>query len=683
MTPKADRPTAPSRHGFAFPDGIAALALVAMVYLLYGTTLRLWWTFDDLFHAHFLLTHRPVAYCFSPEVWGRLPFQMFTPLQFLSYHADLALFGLVPAALYAHQLLALALAAVALYLAFRLWLSRPLAWAAALLFLLGIPCASWAIQLMLRHYVEGLALAALAVWVFVEALRRGRPSLLALSATLYFLAMLEKEVYVPLLALLALLPEGAWRARRRSLGLHALALVLYLGWRWAMLGTLFGGYGLANRPSELPGLVGGLPTRLAGAVIGDVGPASLVLLGCLLAGLAFLAWKRPGSLWLVGASLVLIVGPIVPVAQNVNERFGALPWLLAVAGFVFGCRELAVRSAGGRRAAIVLVAVAAAAALVSNRLDWSRRYAAADRMSAEGRFFLSMAPGDLLRSPRIPPAAMTEVRWLKEERLRLPRGSGWFADDVFLCGAGAAKGRIWAYDDSRRGFADVTARAAQAASRFCSGLRREAPLSARFESSAGAVFWTLGPYEEGRYALVFDAGVASLPVARTAGYRTRSRRLTLMVRYESPAGWVTYSPPLSMDFREAKRFRWERGMGDTPPGRATPGVSSAPGATGSGPKTSEARVLSPRPTHPMLVKVVASCPPDCGVLVQGEVETSTREFVHRFFFPARAVGAVAPSRTEVEEMRLVTFPPDSKDWVVNCPVCGRPIRVEPSAAAGA
>ena len=83
--------------------------LASAVFVLYGRTVRLWWTFDDLFHAHFLLTHSPLGYRFSPEVWGRLPFRMFTPLQFLSYHADLALFGLQPERFYVHQLLALAL----------------------------------------------------------------------------------------------------------------------------------------------------------------------------------------------------------------------------------------------------------------------------------------------------------------------------------------------------------------------------------------------------------------------------------------------------------------------------------------------------------------------------------------------------------------------------------------------
>jgi hypothetical protein len=84
----------------------------------------------------------------------------------------------------------------------------------------------------------------------------------------------------------------------------------------------------------------------------------------------------------------------------------------------------------------------------------------------------------------------------------------------------------------------------------------------------------------------------------------------------------------------------------------------------------------------MRVKIVASCLTRCGVLVQGEVETSTREFIHRFAFPTSAADAIAIPRTEVEEMRLVTFAPDSKDWYVDCPLCGTPIRIESVGSTG-
>lgn len=77
----------------------------------------------------------------------------------------------------------------------------------------------------------------------------------------------------------------------------------------------------------------------------------------------------------------------------------------------------------------------------------------------------------------------------------------------------------------------------------------------------------------------------------------------------------------------------------------------------------------------MRANVFASCQGGCGVRVEGEVETSSREFIHRFLFPAGAGKLEAPP-TEFQEVRLATFPPDSKDWFVDCPSCGKRIRID-------
>jgi hypothetical protein len=83
----------------------------------------------------------------------------------------------------------------------------------------------------------------------------------------------------------------------------------------------------------------------------------------------------------------------------------------------------------------------------------------------------------------------------------------------------------------------------------------------------------------------------------------------------------------------------------------------------------------------MLLKVNASCRPECGVLVRGEVETTSREFIHRFTFPA-GMGVPGPPRTEVEETLLATFGPDSKHWFVPCPGCGAMIRLDSAVSWG-
>jgi hypothetical protein len=532
--------------------------LAAFVWILYHPVTRLWWMDDDLFHLHFLSMHSALEYCFSPRVCRLMSDNLFTPLPYVSYSLDLALFGRSPAAFHAHQLLALFVAAAALYAAFRRWLSPSLSGFAASFFVLGIPSAFWVLDLMLRHYLEGLIWAALALIGFVEAIRRTRPGLSILSSVFYFAAMSEKEIYVPLFVFLLFLPEGSWRGRLRLLRWHVVALLMYLGWRWVMLGTLLGGSGWAIRPRELPRLIATLPVRIGDKIFSGPPAFIAILLGCVLAGATWLAWRRRGTLNVVALSAILILGPLIPAAQSTDERFGTLPWLLICVLFVFGCQDLLATSFRARRAAVLLLLVGFSAAFICNRADWRKKYAWATQMSTEGRFFLSMLPSDLLRHPRIPPGAMNETRWFKEESLGLPKGSGWFADDVYLCGAASPAARVWEYDATQARVREVTAEVRSAAIRYCSSLRLSAPLRAEFESLGNVVFWHLGPYSEGRYSFVLRKGIESFAVPAEAGYQALPKNLSLMVRYASPAGWITFSPELTMDFQSTARFRWER-----------------------------------------------------------------------------------------------------------------------------
>lgn len=79
-------------------------------------------------------------------------------------------------------------------------------------------------------------------------------------------------------------------------------------------------------------------------------------------------------------------------------------------------------------------------------------------------------------------------------------------------------------------------------------------------------------------------------------------------------------------------------------------------------------------------RIVANCPAPCGVRLEGEVDPVSREFVYRFLFPEGSGSAAAVPRTEVAGTHLATFAPDSKDWFVPCPACGR--RIPFGAPAG-
>jgi len=535
---------------------VLLLTSAAATWALYGRVLRLWWTNDDFYVLH-VLRGRSLAEAFlSPGVWRQS--RMFTPLLMLSFDADLRAFGLRPEAFYAHQLLALAAAAAAVAAVLRLWLPWTLALVASLLFLSGVPTIAWAQELLVRHYAEGLILAAFATRLFVLSIRRGRRALAWGSGLLYLGAMLEKEVYVPLAALLLLLPEGEPRTRLRRLLPHAAAFAAYLAGRYAVLGALGGGYGWTVEAGELPGLIAGLPAKVARQFAGGNPAWDALLLAVLAVGIA--AAVRDGgrrAAGLLAAALALSVAPIAPVSKAFQPRYAVLAWLAVVVAFAFGCAALLRAGARSRSVGIALAAAACVAAAAVHVHAGETSYAAAGRMSAEGRFFLSMRDGDWLRRPAIPAAAMNELRWLKEDALGLPRGSGWFADDVYLCDHADRISRMYEFRDVERAVVDATSVLPAQRSRYCASIR-DAPLEAAFTYAGGDFSWELGPYASGGYAIVYGDGIERFDVARRDGYRHHASVFTVRIRYESPEGWRTFSPDIPLDFRASPRIRWER-----------------------------------------------------------------------------------------------------------------------------
>ena len=83
------------------------------------------------------------------------------------------------------------------------------------------------------------------------------------------------------------------------------------------------------------------------------------------------------------------------------------------------------------------------------------------------------------------------------------------------------------------------------------------------ESQGRVLRWRLGPYADGRWHLVFQDGVEAYEVPRRGAFHIGDPAdLILRVRYDSPRGWSTYSPPLRLDFKSEigrrQRFAWSR-----------------------------------------------------------------------------------------------------------------------------
>ena len=542
-------PPAPRRSaGEAIPDLAVAAALIATVLLLYQQVLRLWWTHDDLFVLHYLSEHRPWQYCLEPQVWRQLPMRMLTPLLFLSTHLDLGLFGPDPRAQYAHQLAAAALGFLAFYAVLRLWLPPLTAGLGTAVALAGAPAASLMPLPSTRHYLEGLLLAALSILLFVRAGRR--PTLaLSLSALCYLAASLAKEVFVPLVLFYPWLAPGGLGRRLRLSAPHLGAFLFYLGWRLYMLGTLGGGYGWSVGAADLPRLAAALPLKLVHAMVGPAPLAGAVLLAALAAGAVAACWGRPRAALLLLAAAVAAAGPILPASTEMEPRWALPLWLVLAAALAFGCDRLArgLRGSRASRAAAVLLAgLAVIPAVAVNRRSWAESYAAAERTSVENRALLALPAGEYLRHPSGPPASLHELQWFRQAYLHQPPGGSWFFDDLFLCALPPAAG-VREYDPRSRRVEDVTARVPGLRAAHCGSIRNDAPLRVDLLLADGNLRWRLGPYTTGTWSLVAAGGQDAYPVPTAGGFQVpRLGAVTLQVHYASPAGWHTYSPPLSV-----------------------------------------------------------------------------------------------------------------------------------------
>jgi hypothetical protein len=559
----------------ALAVAVAGLAFAGMIWALYRQALHLWWADDDFIAIRLLSTFRPMELLLHPAPAAELP-RMVTPLLFLSLAFDLRTFGLDPHGAYLHQLAALAFCALSLYAALRQWLPAPWSAAGAGLFLLGPPVASLALIVTSRHYAEAITLAALAVAAYGLALKRDSAAWALASTALYLASTLAKEITLPLPLVLPLLPrprgESAAEPRRwiRLVAPHAAAIALYLVYRRVTLGVWGGGYGWTVARGDWPRLVLALPLRIAREIAAGTAPG-WVLVAALAAGLLLLALRRPAAIPLLAVALLAAMAPVLPVSQAMAPRYAVAAWTAASLALVVAVFDLvSARTAPaltGRRAAIciavLIAATATVSALAANRAAWAAGLAEMERKSAENLAFLDLRPGDFLRRPREVPATLYELTALRRDRLgRGMGGGGWFADDLFLCTALPRGARVWSYDDATRRVVEVTARLPALSASYCGAIRGRAPLAAEIASDGEAVTWRLGPYREGRYALVMRDGIESIDVPRVGGYQRRGvKRLDLRVRYESPAGWVTYSPSLALDVSRAPVARWERPAG--------------------------------------------------------------------------------------------------------------------------
>jgi len=470
-------------------DFAVGAAVIVLVWLLYRKVTRLWWTYDDAYTLHVVTSHSFRDFFTSADVW---PQKLYTPLEKVAYKLQLAWFGLNTVRWFMLHLVVASAAAVSLYAASRCYFRPLAAFVSAALFVAAVPLCSQTTELGSTHYFQAIALACVAVVLYVRALRANRYGPAVASAAFYLLSMFAKETVVPLVVLLIALPERDVRTRARYAAGHAVALLAYLVARRAVIGTLLGGYGWAVERGEWPSLILSLPRKLILGMAGRGVVAGAILLALLAIGVAAsLRTRRAIVLFVV--ALLLAVGPVVPVSKEMQRRYVVMPWLCLSIAFVAGAETLrrppGVRASRPRATAVSAVAMAddrarrpvgagetpalrrralaailliatPAMAVVANRQEWRYEFARTKRMSDEARVFFDLPSNGLLRAPIVPPAAMGELTWLKTDYAKREPGAGWFYDDIYLCRHDVQGRRFWQYDARSREVRELTTRSA-------------------------------------------------------------------------------------------------------------------------------------------------------------------------------------------------------------------------------
>lgn len=532
---------------------LSALAVPQMLLLFfYLPTLGNGFSIDDPCHLVYVQDHGLWA-SFHDRA-NQISAMNFTPFYPLSFGLDYRWFGLDPTGYYAHHLLSFALLLGAVYLALILYL--PPIGATFVLTAMGLATITvyLANTLMVRHYLEGLAWAALALVSYVLAARRGCWRWALAGAVLYLAAALNKELYVPLVGILPFLPEGNWRRRLRAWAPFALAAAGYIAWRGFMQNQeVVAGYSgapLLSLPlveyvriliAKLPLILAWSPWLLAGFV------------AFIFALLARAVVSRP---WTAGGLVVVwsgaILAPIIPVIPMLTDRYVLLLVFGLFAALFIGLYQW---SWAWRSRWLVL---GGGVALLLTELHATLPVYHADRaaqraLRAESRFMLANHDADtLLITPNT--HCFSAYNTLRERAGHAPKPFANSPCTVLTDG-----------DFHFMAFQQDQIQPLAGAAAQCPGLN-PTPLTVQLTIEQGQARWAFGPMTEERYQVQFSNGEI-FPILRQNQLSVKNllsildlQMITQRFRivYTTPDGQTTLSDWLESDFQSETRIQWQR-----------------------------------------------------------------------------------------------------------------------------
>ncbi len=538
-----------------------------LFWLLYHQVLNAWWEFDDPAILHYVETIGPFASFFDPQQKFN---HFYTPLQHLSLGIDYEFFGLTPAGFYWHHLLSLSAVILLAYAVLSLFFAPLLASMIVSLFIVSVPTAQVTHYLMVRHYVEGLALSLIAVWVYVQAVKQERWTWAVLGSLFYLLATLAKELYVPLVIALAWLPIGIVKTRIRLLIPYIVVAILYTLLRFYMLGEhVFSSYiqtttwqNILNFPATFLNIMGW-----------DALWQWLPLLGLVIIfGIAL--WRK--SLFLGLSSLVWISMAFIPLIPII-WKIATFYYYLFVFGLLFfvgygiafnHLGELLAHSVWRNLIIMGWFLILLLANLLPVQTEQLRMQTLMQARKIQGEFLMysNSSSTVLIYDYDFAP----NLIYLRDKVLAQTNGVNWCLKDDCLCAIHYPGYTAKQYVNGQWQTKRLSNQGA------CEKIRELSVVLTL--TPPNQVTWHLGPYSynQGQYYVSTSLDAYGQSSSRPTFYRIMPqgthtffgrpllKPLTLIVKYESSEGWQTYSPRLVLDPKPVNeqglvKVVWQRG----------------------------------------------------------------------------------------------------------------------------
>jgi len=523
--------------------GVSMLVVLA----LYGGVLKGWWCCDDPQILKHAVTYSPWEYFSKPEAWRALIPYSLTPWLSLTYDLDHTIWGLNPLGYYAHNLVVIALCACLIHQISRQWVDMWHAVGGALLFLVGSPIMVASQQLMVRHYIEGLFFYLVALWLLIRELQQGTGRSGWLAGLAFAIAATAKELYLPLGFVPLLLPMGSFKKRLQVAWPLLLVMLLYVPWRWYMLGDVVGGYTPAGSlgRSDLTAALGqfaNIPGLLLVAPWFGLSAVGLTTIFLLLKN------KKNGWVLLVVLPVLLLV-PLIPLARMPGIGAGSERYFIVLWAVVsIGASVVLGRVAGGfvaRLCTLAVLVVLVVSAWINTRQVRTRILPELQEQQVQGRALVTAGSRDVIYlTSAVATWYVSGIMDLRKDFGQTAPPPLLVADELDLDRVSLMDHRVMRYDHVSRTMIDITPSVPQITAEWRKKIRPASlTVAMEFDTGTKTMQWQLGPYGKGSYTLLPEGGRHPVP-AQGALRMDKPPDNVFRFRYDAPEGWIAYTPPL-------------------------------------------------------------------------------------------------------------------------------------------